>query len=145
MQYILLLGAGFSRNWGGWLASEAFEYMLGIGDLDAQTQKVLWDCKERGGFEDALAFLQNELTRRGTADAARRLEAMQGAVSQMFQDMDRAFADMPFEPQNYREFTVARFLVRFDAIFTLNQDTLLERHYLNENVALLSEGRSKCG
>ncbi len=141
MQYILLLGAGFSRNWGGWLASEAFEYMLGIGDLDAQTRKVLWDYKDRGGFEDALAFLQNEFTRRGTSDAERRLEVMQEAVSQMFQDMDRAFVDIPFEPQNQLEFKVARFLVRFDAIFTLNQDTLLERHYLNENVALLSGGR----
>jgi hypothetical protein len=28
MQHILLTGAGFSRNWGGWLADEAFEYLL---------------------------------------------------------------------------------------------------------------------
>jgi hypothetical protein len=25
----MLTGAGFSRNWGGWLADEAFEYLLG--------------------------------------------------------------------------------------------------------------------
>jgi hypothetical protein len=28
MTLILLTGAGFSRNWRGWLASEAFEYVL---------------------------------------------------------------------------------------------------------------------
>jgi hypothetical protein len=29
MAHYLLTGAGFSYNWGGWLASEAFEYLLG--------------------------------------------------------------------------------------------------------------------
>ena len=29
MTFILRTGAGFSRNWGGWLASETFEYLLG--------------------------------------------------------------------------------------------------------------------
>jgi hypothetical protein len=31
MPHYLLTGAGFSRNWGGWLANEAFEYLLGDG------------------------------------------------------------------------------------------------------------------
>jgi hypothetical protein len=138
MQYVLLLGAGFSRNWGGWLASEAFEYLLGLDSLDGQTRNILWKHRDRGGFEDALASLQNDSVRRGNSGTARRLDAMQVAISQMFQDMDEAFEGMRFEPQNHREFMIASFLVRFDAIFTLNQDTLLERHYLNDNVALLS-------
>jgi hypothetical protein len=29
MTRILLTGTEFSRNWGGWLASEAFEYLPG--------------------------------------------------------------------------------------------------------------------
>jgi hypothetical protein len=29
MPHYLLTGAGFSYNWGGWLAIEAFEYLLG--------------------------------------------------------------------------------------------------------------------
>jgi hypothetical protein len=41
----------------------------------------------------------------------------------------------------FREYTVAQFLTRFDAVFALNQDYLLERHYLNDNVMLLSDGR----
>ena len=140
MQYVVLLGAGFSRNWGGWLASEAFEYLLGTRELDARTKSVLWKYKDRGGFEDALADLQDDLTKRKNADAGKRLELMQKAISQMFQDMDQAFADIEFEQQQFRGYTVARFLTRFDAIFTLNQDTLLERRYV-ENVPFLSEGR----
>jgi hypothetical protein len=33
VSYILLTGAGFSRNWGGWLANEAFEYLLGCSEI----------------------------------------------------------------------------------------------------------------
>ncbi len=28
--HILLTGAGFSYNWGGYLAREAFDYLLGV-------------------------------------------------------------------------------------------------------------------
>ena len=34
MPHQLLTGAGFSRNWGGWLANEAFEYLLGVPEVD---------------------------------------------------------------------------------------------------------------
>jgi hypothetical protein len=41
MGQILLLGAGFSRNWGGWLASEAFEYLLGCPQVDEDIRSLL--------------------------------------------------------------------------------------------------------
>jgi hypothetical protein len=59
----------------------------------------------------------------------------------MFGDMEKAFARVKFEFQSDLEFLVRSFLVRFDAIFTLNQDLLLERHYLDGNVALSSYRR----
>jgi hypothetical protein len=34
MPHYLLTGAGFSRNWGGWLANEAFEHLLGAPEID---------------------------------------------------------------------------------------------------------------
>ena len=56
MAHYLLTGAGFSYNWGGWLASEAFEYLLGAPEIDAELRALLWKNKEAGGgFEDALA------------------------------------------------------------------------------------------
>jgi hypothetical protein len=39
------------------------------------------------------------------------------------------------------KYLMSTFLVRFDAIFTLNQDLLLERHYLNDNIALSTPRR----
>jgi hypothetical protein len=142
-QHILLVGAGFSRNWGGWLADEAFEFLLGDEGLDPQARAVLWSFKEKGGFEDALAHLQNELVRRRNDDAARRLEGMQGAIERMFMAMDAAFSETPFEPSTYIGERIAPFLARFDAIFSLNQDTLLERHYFSspDSVSLVSNGK----
>ena len=56
---LLLTGAGFSRNWGGWLASEAFEYLLGAPEIDDELRRVLLTDKLKGrGFEDTLADLQ---------------------------------------------------------------------------------------
>ncbi len=60
LTHLLLLGAGFSRNWGGWLASEAFEYLLGCREVigDAQLRELLWKHQEYGdGFEGALEEL----------------------------------------------------------------------------------------
>ena len=130
MPYILLLGAGFSRNWGGWLASEAFEYLLGCPEIASNTdlRQLLWRHQTTGGFENALAELQNADSQDNS-----QLGALQTAVKSMFKDMNKAFFEtVEFELQTpaYIPRTIATFLSRFDAIFTLNQDLLLEHHYL---------------
>ncbi len=135
VNHVLLIGAGFSRNWGGWLASEAFEYLLGCQEVDEGLKDLLWRHKRTGGFEAALAELQEDHQRSGRAQPEPRLANLQKAILRMFEDMDAAFADVPFEFQSERRYLVRTFLVRFDAIFTLNQDLLLERHYLNDNVS----------
>ncbi|MCP1845798.1 hypothetical protein ACVIHI_008738 [Bradyrhizobium sp. USDA 4524] len=64
MPLILLTGAGFSRNWGGWLANEVFEYLLGQDGLHLRTRELLWDHKERGtGFEGVYQALPPGLYR----------------------------------------------------------------------------------
>jgi hypothetical protein len=138
--FILLTGAGFSRNWGGWLASEAFEYLLGCPEVDAGLRDLLWRQKRVGGFEGALAKLQQE-HHSGSTSLDPQLANLQKALLRMFADMDAAFGRVQFEFQNSREYLIALFLTRFHAIFTLNQDLLLERHYLNDNVSLLSAQR----
>jgi len=73
MTYILLTGAGFSHNWGGWLADETFEYLLGCPEIDAPTRNALWRSKNnRQGFEDALAGLQHPTS----PDDERRLNTL---------------------------------------------------------------------
>lgn len=118
MTLILLTGAGFSRNWGGWLANEAFEYLLGSTELDQPCRDLLWAHNESGsGFEGALATLQNG----GRED---RLVLMESAIAGMFNLMNSCLDG--FDGTQHTR----KFLARFDAIFTLNQDLLLERHYL---------------
>jgi hypothetical protein len=133
MTHILLTGAGFSRNWGGWLASEAFEYLLGCTEIDQETRNLLWRSKERGGgFEDTLADLANAIDAQGK----KRYDDLTAALVGMFNAMTQGFMQrqLDFLQGDVRR-TVRQFLVQFDAIFTLNQDTLLEQHYLDQVVS----------
>jgi hypothetical protein len=132
MPHILLLGAGFSRNWGGWLADEAFEYLLSCHQIDEYLRDVLWEYKpkEKGGFEGALGFLQTAYRREQTLDTDRNLMNLNSALTQMFTHMNSAFAEMgDSEFVSNENNSVGGFLAKFDAIFTLNQDLLLEYQY----------------
>ena len=138
MGCFLLLGAGFSRNWGGWLASEAFEYLLGCPEIirDPGLAQLLWKHQAQGGFEAALAELQLAHSRDPRSGES-ALMGLQAAVRRMFADMNGAFMEITgWEFQNHIERMVGTFLTRFDAIFTLNQDVLLEHYYVNDNIAL---------
>lgn len=131
MAHMLLLGAGFSRNWGGQLASEVFDYLIGLPDIrgDEYLRRLLWANRNNGGFENALAEVQAAYTRdpRRYVDPMHRL---QGAVSTVLDGMNQAFFARPtMEFQQYQERMLRTFLFRYDAIFTLNQDVLLEHHY----------------
>jgi hypothetical protein len=142
MADLLLIGAGFSRNWGGWLATEAFEHLLGSPEVARYPvlRRLLWKYQGRGGFEAALAELQSQFALYPNSDRD-PLMALQGAVKQMFDDMNAAFissTDWQFG-QQLIERQIGTFLTRFDAIFTLNQDLLLEHHYANENVTLIGK------
>ena len=137
MAHVLLTGAGFSRNWGGWLANEAFEYLIGSPEIDDHIRHLLWKHKSMGGgFEEALAELQQAYTHSKNDRTRKPLADLQAAIVGMFNYMNLAFDGIQFEPQKQQNFVkehlIGTFLARFDAIFTLNQDLLLERHYLND-------------
>ena len=128
-KHLLLLGAGFSRNWGGWLASEVFEYLLAAPEIadNPELRGLLWSTKLKGrGFEDALADLQAQYARLQNAASQKLLDKLQTAVAKMFQDMNEGLERCTFEFSNNTENLLRTFLARFDAIFTLNQDVLLE-------------------
>ncbi len=139
MNPVLLLGAGFSSNWGGWLATEVFEYLLGSPEIarHPRLRQLLWKHQAGGGFEGTLTDVQSD-TKRSTHSV--ELHDLQFAIARMFDDMNRGY-DRPFEFQQDIARMVRTFLVRFNVIFTLNQDLLLERHYLNDNVMLSSPRR----
>jgi hypothetical protein len=142
MSNILLLGAGFSRNWNGFLAKEVFDYLLGCPEISCNQylKELLFRNQTNGGFESALAAVQADyLNNSGTS--TNNLIDFQSAVIQMFNHMNDGFFKMSFEFQQSLEMSIGRFLARFDRIFTLNQDLLLEHHYIDNNVALLSNTR----
>ena len=143
MSRVLLLGAGFSRNWGGWLAAEVFEYLLGCPEIsnDPYLRSLLWSHQPVDGFEGALEQVQSDFVRDPATRG--RLNALQGAVTRMFEDMNNAFFGInDFEFQRHIQWMVKPFLTKFDAIFTLNQDLLLEHHYKdNHDMALTTQGR----
>ncbi|HEY5338605.1 MAG TPA: SIR2 family protein [Rhizomicrobium sp.] len=142
MNRVLLVGAGFSRNWGGPLASEVFDGLLQQPEIngDSSLKKILWDHKDAGGFENALAQVQQDVRNNASVPGyRRRLDGFQAAIDRIFSDMDRGFAARPsWEFTNQRERMLLATLVKFDAIFSLNQDLLFERFYFNDNVMLES-------
>jgi hypothetical protein len=132
MQHYLLIGAGFSRNWGGWLASEAFEYLLGDPAVieSIGLRELLWANQPKGGFEVALEELRKTAQRDRSQEPL--VTAFESALTRMFEAMNAGYGSQAFEFSDSMvdRRPVQSFLSRFTAIFTLNQDLLLERHYL---------------
>lgn len=125
MPFYLLSGAGFSRNWGGILAPEMFNQLIGSSLIDDELRRILW--RDRS-FEDVLAALPFA----GDEEGKRRHKLLLSEIVGVFNGMSQSFQRREFEfrqPPDTR-YSVASFLARFDALFTLNQDTLLEQKYL---------------
>jgi hypothetical protein len=142
MNQVLLLGAGFSKNWNGWLATEVMEYLLGTREVRGNEfiRELLVQHAAIGGFEVALEQLQL-LERQAPSTYSGNLASLQAAVGRMFDDMNSGYFErLGFEFQNH-EPQVRTFLTRFDAIFTLNQDVLLEHFYKDQFDVSLSRGR----
>lgn len=125
---VLLIGAGFSRNWGGLLASEVAGKILAHPAVQSRS-KLAQLVFDEPSFEDAL-----EKTRAypfNSGDAA----AMETAIRGAFDGMDAEYKD-PAPP--VLTATVNDFIGEFcpepvgigtGYVFSLNQDLLLERVY----------------
>lgn len=150
MTHILLTGAGFSRNWGGWLADEVFEYLLGCSEINQDIHTALWSSRNmRQGFEDTLQDLRAEVAVHKDARLAGNVKVFERMLEGMFNSMNNGFKTVRFNPL-IPHFTrgpehdpdyVRHFLASFDAIFTLNQDCLLELKCNEPGFHQLSEGR----
>lgn len=92
---ILLLGAGFSRNWGGWLADEVFEFLLGSPHVDDQLRSLLLSYRTKG-FEAALDHLQTRVAQSQTPDP--QLDNFMKAIEEMFGQMNSGLTRAKFDP-----------------------------------------------
>lgn len=142
MKRYLLLGAGFSRNWHGLLGSEVFDHLIGAPEIvaDPYLRRVLFGHRAEG-FEQALCEVQMDYSR-DSGRFGKPLQSIQAAIARVFDRMNRSYEQNPMgiEFQNNKRMLLRTFLVEFDAIFTLNQDVLLELHYL-QHVLLASDRR----
>jgi hypothetical protein len=124
MTHLLLLGAGFSHNWGAPLAKAVTGSLLHDLHDDPVLERALRDRP----FEDVLGdFYKPAL---GTNESSQRHRRLQSAVTALFNRINASLANQQFEFSNDRRNSVKDFLEKFDAIFTLNQDLLLELMYL---------------
>jgi hypothetical protein len=82
----------FQPELGGWLANEAFEYLLGTPEIDDYLRNVLWGAKLRGeGLEGALSIVQGAYASSKSAETKRQLDRLTQAVIGMFNAMQTAF------------------------------------------------------
>jgi hypothetical protein len=84
MNNLLLLGAGFSRNWNGRLASEVRSDLQTRLQGDAYVSRLL----QRHDFETVLAMVQAEFVQKQNAEAEARLRATQTAINDVFSRQD---------------------------------------------------------
>jgi hypothetical protein len=129
----LLTGAGFSRNWGGWLAREVNSAIAMRIRSDSHLSALL---QRLPNFEEALAELQTENATTSRPEAADRLQKVEDAIVAVFEEMNRNLVPRDFNFCNDRKYGFVDFLALFDAIFTLNQDLLLEKHYHDPQLRL---------
>jgi hypothetical protein len=148
MNYVLLTGAGFSRNWGGWLSDECFEYLLSCSEITPVIRRELWKSKaQKLGFENTLQELRALFDKHRDDRHSNELSAFELMLEGMFHTMRIGFERVQFEPAHDiprvggTSYFVRDFLAQFDAIFTLNQDTLLEQQYKGANVQQASQGK----
>src|SRR5436190_4098887 len=130
MTHLLLLGAGFSHNWGAPLAKAVTGSLL----RDLHEDPLLERALRNRPFEDALGDFFKSTG--GTDESSQSHRRLQAAVIALFDRINSSLAKRPFEFSNDRANSVKDFLERFDAIFTLNQDLLFEIAYLPRFISL---------
>lgn len=145
MKTFLLIGAGFSRNWGGLLASEFFDHLLEYPEVRNNyliSETLVKHRANNTGFEGALAELSRPNLKRFFEEGEDR-QTLQSAVLSVFRTMEEEWSTAGFSLNfnNEVNYSVETFLSRFDCIFSLNQDLLLEHSYLAQMPAIFSTQR----
>jgi hypothetical protein len=135
MRYLLLTGAGFSRNWGGWLADEAFEYLLGCAEVTLFIRQQLWKTKgSKLGFEDTLREFRELHANSQNDDHLIELQAFETMLEGMFHTMRIGFQNSEFEP-GLREARIGPnqrpFAIFCAALMRFSRSTKI--HCLNKN------------
>jgi len=144
---VLLTGAGFSRNWGGLLASEITNQL--ISAINNGPQAVISEYYRQlatgaGNYETIL----HEFQRSHAADPDNEtslecLAFIEKAIRNCFFEMDRVYEGKSPGINNCAQYNAEIFIANFDYFFTINQDLLIERLFINLFSGLLFRGTYK--
>lgn len=123
--HILLTGAGFSKNWGGWLAAELWAVILSHPkiQINENLKEIIWKYRD-GGFEE---IFEDERVR------TLYLKDYTEAVTESLLEMHRALKTSRQtlrgnEQRSNRPSRIffSQIIPKFHSIFTLNQDLFFE-------------------
>src|ERR1700730_3644939 len=124
---ILLFGAGFTKNWGGVLAKDFVGQLCGrlIDRPRLNEMRRIDNNFERVLGEHRMVTAREPDNVQASEDVAR----LETAIVDVFHDMNLVLANRDANLTQDARWTTRRFLSRFGAIFSLNQDLFLEIHY----------------
>ena len=116
MNYYLLTGAGFSKNFGGWVSSELWAYLIGHQKIqnNEELKELLWKNKDKG-FEDALYEAKKNAV--NDEEWKENYKILQEVISQAFKEMNESFL-CPTQEQGI--YIIEKLFKRFNAVFTTN-------------------------
>lgn len=132
---VLFTGAGFSRNWEGWLSSEITYRLLkeinkGPPEIIDEYYKQL--SADQGNYETVLQEFQKlHLSNPENVAFLECLTFIEDAIRTCFFEMDRLYDGKFPAISTSAEYNAEVFLANFDYIFTLNQDLLIEKRFIN--------------
>jgi len=115
--YALLTGAGYSKNWDGWLSSEFWNVILShsLVQQNQDLKNIIWDYRERG-FEEA--FSDKRIKDKFATH-------YQQIIKDSFILMHKAIAGSGRIPISLPKLYIG-FIYKFDCFFTLNPDLFFE-------------------
>lgn len=139
--FLLLTGAGFTSNFGGFLPSEMHEKIFNRVSADPD---LLSAMNQELDFESAYRKIM------AGAFSAESKALMDDAVFSAYESLDAGIREWNFalgSPHPVNIYEVRKLLHRFAGtrrqsafIFTLNQDLFVERHYADEPIPLVLSG-----
>lgn len=117
--YILLTGAGYSKNFGGWLASELWSVILShkLVQQNHDLKNIIWEYRDRG-FEEIFGDKR-------VKENQEYSQYFQEIVKDSFLEMHKAISNNFFRNFNQNG-QIYEFIHKFSAFFTLNQDLFFE-------------------
>lgn len=130
--YSILTGAGFSANWGGWLAGELWSVLYGNPKIqkNEQLRQKLWSYRQKG-FESAYAGIQKNVLK-GRLDKSVQ-DLFTEAIIDAFNDMNNNFPTKKVLNDTRELNGLGQIFFKVGNIFTLNQDLLVEQIWPKKN------------